>query len=290
MGYRYERYEENSARVILPGEIAGKPVTVIGAKAFLSCRQVESLKLPDTLEQVEDWAFAHMKGLKDIIFPAKEILFGKKVFLGCDGLQRVLLTRGGEAVQGQYEGMSFFLASVFRLGMEHMWRDLSDLRLAGNAEGQWQWLVGYDEAMVQYLMRADDHDFEPAFIGWFDVEDVDDQRAGHMAGQKKKKIALAFQRLLYPERISEQTEKMLKEYLVEKAPEQVLELMRDVESGYGSHVKYFRIWQRIGGFERYSPKFLLEELGDADPEVKGFLLECELAEAAENDFFGNLEL
>lgn len=119
---------------MLPGEIAGKPVTVIGGKAFLSCRQVESLKLPDTLERVEDWAFAHTKGLKDIIFPAKEILFGKKVFLGCDGLQRVFLTRGGEAVQGQYEGMSFFLASVFRLGMEHMRMDLSDLRLAGSAD------------------------------------------------------------------------------------------------------------------------------------------------------------
>ena len=134
MGYRYERYEEYSARVMLPGEIAGKPVTVIGGKAFLSCRQVESLKLPDTLERVEDWAFAHTKGLKDIICPAKEILFGKKVFLGCDGLQRVFLTRGGEAVQGQYEGMSFFLASVFRLGMEHMRMDLSDLRLAGSAD------------------------------------------------------------------------------------------------------------------------------------------------------------
>ena len=83
---------------------------------------------------MEDWAFAHTKGLKDIIFPAKEILFGKKVFLGCDGLQRVFLTRGGEAVQGQYEGMSFFLASVFRLGMEHMRMDLSDLRLAGSAD------------------------------------------------------------------------------------------------------------------------------------------------------------
>lgn len=290
MGYRYEKYEGNSTQVILPGEMAGNPVTVIGAKALLSCRQVESLALPDTLEQVEDWAFAHMKGLKDIIFPAKEILFGKKVFLGCDGLQRVLLTCGGEAVQGCYEGMPFFLASVFRLGMEKIRKNLSDLKLAGDVEGQWQWLASYDEALAMYLSRADDYDFEPAFIGWFDVEDVDDQKAGHMTEQKKKKIELVFQRLLYSERMPEQTEKILKEYLVRKAPQQVLELMRDGESGYGSHVKYFRLWQKIGGFEVYSPKFLLEELGDADPEVKGFLLECELAEAAEEDFFGNLEL
>ena len=290
MGNRYEKYDEKNAYVVLPGEISGKPVTVIGAKAFLSCRQVERLTLPDTLEQIEDWAFAHMKGLKDIIFPAKEILFGKKVFLGCDGLQRVILTRAGEVLQGQYEGMSFFLASVFRLGMDNIQKSLSDLKLAGDTEGQWQWLARYDEAVETYLKRADDYDFEPAFIGWFDVEDVDDQKAGYMTEQKKKKIALAFQRLIYSERISEQTEKILEEYLVREVPEQVLELMRDTESGYGRHVKYFRIWRQIGGFELYSPKFLLDELRDADPEVKSFLLECELEEAAGSDFFGSLEL
>lgn len=290
MGYRYERYDENDTCVVLPGAIAEEPVTVIGAKAFLSCRQVEKLTLPDTLEQVEDWAFAHMKGLKDIIFPAKEILFGKKVFLGCDRLQRILLTCGGEVLQGQYEGMPFFLASVFRLGMENMRKNLSDLRLAGDTEGQWQWLAGYDEAMALYLMRADDYDFEPAFIGWFDVEDVDDQRSGHMIEQKKKKVALVFQRLVYSERLSEQTEEILEEYLVKRAPEQVLDLMRDTESGYGSQVKYFRIWKRIGGFELYSPKFLLDELGETDPEVKGFLLECELGKAVAEDFFESLEL
>ena len=290
MGYRYEKYDEKNAYVVLPGEISGKPVTVIGAKAFLSCRQVERLTLPDTLEQIEDWAFAHMKGLKDIIFPAKEILFGKKVFLGCDGLQRVILTRAGEVLQGQYEGMSFFLASVFRLGMDNIQKSLSDLKLAGDTEGQWQWLARYDEAVETYLKRADDYDFEPAFIGWFDVEDVDDQKAGYMTEQKKKKIALAFQRLIYSERISEQTEKILEEYLVREVPEQVLELMRDTESGYGRHVKYFRIWRQIGGFELYSPKFLLDELRDADPEVKSFLLECELEEAAGSDFFGSLKL
>lgn len=290
MGYRYEKYDEKSACVVLPGETSGKPVTVIGAKAFLSCRQVERLTLPDTLEQVEDWAFAHMKGLKDITFPAKAILFGKKVFLGCDGLQRVILTCAGGVLQGQYEGMPFFLASAFRLGLDSIQKSLSDLKQAGDMEGQWQWLAHYDKAVEMYLTRADDHDFEPAFIGWFDVEDVDDQRAGYMTEQKKKKTALVFQRLIYSERISEQTERVLKDYLVKKAPEQVLELMRDTESGYGGHVKYFQIWRQIGGFDLYSPKFLLDELRDADPEVKSFLLECELEEKAGEDFFGSLEL
>lgn len=286
MGYRYEKYDENNTCVELPREIEGEPLTVIGAKAFLSCRQVERLTLPDTLEQVEDWAFAHMKGLKEIVFPAKEIRFGKKVFLGCDRLRKALLTDGGGLLRGRYAGMPCFLASVFRLSLDNIQGKLSDLKLAGDPEGQWQWLARYDEALSVYLLRAEDYDFEPAFIGWFDVEDVDDQRAGYMAEQKKKKTMLAFERLMYGERMSAETEGLLRDYLVGKAPEQALKLLRD----YGGHVKYFQIWRQLGGFERYSPRFLLEELEDADPEVRSFLLECELEDAAGKDFFGGLEL
>lgn len=290
MGYRYEKYDKNDMCVILPSEMEGQPLTIIGTKAFLSCRQVEKLILPETLEQVEDWAFAHMKGLQEISFPAKEILFGKKVFLGCDALQKAVLTFDGNPVQGQYEGISYFLASVFRLSMDGIQQKLSNLRLAGDAEGQWQWLSRYDDALGVYLMRPDDYDFEPAFIGWFDVEDVDDQRIGYMAEQKKKKIALTLKRLLYSERISEETETKLSKYLVEKVPAQVLELMKDTDSEYAKDVKYFQIWQKIGGFKLYSPKFLLEQLEDGDPEVRSFLLECQLEEKSEEDFFENLEL
>lgn len=265
-------------------------MNVIGTKAFLSCRHVEKLILPETLEQVEDWAFAHMKGLQEISFPAKEILFGKKVFLGCDALQKVMLTFGGRPVQDQYEGIPYFLAPVFRFSMDGIRGELSNLRLAGDTEGQWQWLALYDEALGVYLMRSDDYDFEPAFIGWFDVKDVDDQRIGYMAEQKKKKIALALKRLMYPERISEETETKLGQYLVEKVAVQVLELMKDTDSEYAKDVKYFQIWQRIGGFQRYSPKFLLEQLEDGDPEVRSFLLKCELEEKTGEDFFGSLEL
>lgn len=289
MGYRYEKCNENNTCIILPREIGGQPLTVIGAKAFLSCRQVEKLVLPDTLSQVEDWAFSHMKDLKEITFPAREIRFGRKVFLGCDKLQRVTLTEGGEALQEQYEGIPYFLASSFRLALDNGQKELFDLRLAGDVRGQWKWLTCYDEALLAYLMRRDDHGFEPAFIGWFDVEDVDDQRGCYVAEQIKKKITLVFQRMIYAEEMSEKTGQLLKDYLIKKAPEQVLEFMQDVKTGCGGQVNYFRIWRQIGGFELYSPQFLLEELEDADPEVKSFLLKCELEDTAE-DFFGSLEL
>lgn len=290
MGYRYDKYKENNICAELPCEIDGEPVTIIGAKAFLSYHMVETLILPDSLESVEDWAFAHMKGLKELWIPAKRIVFGRKVFLGCGGLGKVILTCRKASLQGQYEGMPYFLASVFRLSLHDIKKELADLSLAGMADGQWQWLAFYDEALAVYLMRADDFDFQPAFIGWFDVEDVDDQKAGYIAEQIKKKIEIVLQRLVYSEGITRQTEKLFGEYLVEKVSEQTLDLLRDSGSGYGRSVKYFQIWQHLGGFKRYSPGFLLEQLEDADPEVRSFLLECQLEETAEGAFFGSLEL
>lgn len=285
--YRYESYKGNETYVALPDRKDGLPLTVIGAKAFLSCRTVERLELPDTLEQVEDWGFAHMKNLKVLIFPPKDICFGKKVFLGCDSLERVIL----RDAEGQYEGVPFFLASLFRW-MEEM---SADLALAGDVKGQWQWLEVYDRALADFLVRPDDAGFEPAFIGWFYVEDVDDQRQKYILERRKCKTRLAFQRLNYPEGLSEDTRSQLSEYLLggegvlqpRKIPSLFLELCREE---YGKDVRYFQIWQQIGGFDLYSPGYLLEQLPEADPEVRGFLMKCSLSQEQTEDFFEKMEL
>lgn len=291
--YKYESYKGNEIYVTLPDRKDGLPLTVIGAKAFLSCRTVERLELPDTLEQVEDWGFAHMKHLKELVFPLRHICFGKKVFLGCDSLERVIL----RDAKGQYEGIPFFLASLVRW-MEDV---PVEPELAGDVKGQWQWLVTYDRALLDFLHRPDDAGFEPAFIGWFYVEDVDDQRQKYILERQKCKIRLAFQRLRYPEGLSRDTRRQLGEFLLgedegagdertsepRKIPALFLELCREE---YGQNVRYLQIWQQIGGFDLYSPGYLLEQLPKADPEVRAFLMKCSLSQGKTEDFFDKMEL
>lgn len=297
--FRYESYKGNDISVKLPDQIEGCPLTVIGAKAFLSCRTVERLELPDTLEQVEDWGFAHMKNLRELVLPSKEIRFGKKVFLGCDNLERIFLRGALE----QYEGIPFFLASKVRW-MEGM---PVELALAGDRQGQWQWLEDYDRALVDFLSGPDDTGFEPAFIGWFHVEDVDIQRQNYILERQKCKIRLVLGRLRYPEGLSQDTEGQLRGYLLGDRkdqdggndqlggktlvnggiPELFLELCKEE---FAQNVGYFRIWQQIGGFALYSPQFLLEQLPEADPEVRGFLMRCSLDQEREEDFFEKMEL
>jgi len=79
--YRFEKYTGQETEVQLPDEMDGKPLGIIGCKAFLSCKTVEKLYLPKTLEAVEDWGFAHMKNLREIVMPARTVHFGKQVFL-----------------------------------------------------------------------------------------------------------------------------------------------------------------------------------------------------------------
>lgn len=292
--YTYESYKENDTRVVLPEQIEGLPLTVIAAKAFLSCRTVERLELPDTLEQVEDWAFAHMKNLRELVFPPKEIEFGKKVFLGCDSLEKISLL----GVKDQYEGIPFFLASMVKWMSETPVK----LALAGDTQRQWEWLDTYDRALLDFLDKPDDVGFEPAFIGWFHVEDVDDQKQKYILERRKCKLRVALQRLRYPAGASQDTQRQLGAFLLgtgetqddtrtcepPKIPSLFLELCR--EESYGQDIRYFQIWHQIGGFALYSPQFLLEQLPEADPEVRGFLMKCSLSQEREDDFFEGMEL
>ena len=301
-GFRYEKYIGHDAEVILPAQAAGQPLAVIGAKAFLSCKEVETLVLPETLEIVEDWAFAHMKQLQEITFPVKKIKFGKKVFLGCENLKKVHLQ--GTAKSEGNAGMPFLLASMFRYFPEER---LQNLELAGSMTGQSSWLADYDEALTAYLARPDDYDFEPAFIGWFDVEDVDDQKCRFVLQQQKTKIELVFQRLIYSEGLAETVRRNLAEYLLrdgKKAGEYnkqnskhnknsnrdlVLEMFCDEEKSFGQDISYYKIWAQIGGLDSECAGELMKKIPYEDPEIHTFLLEKQM-EVCKGDFFAGLEL
>lgn len=308
-GFRFEKYRGQEKEVYLPEEMKGKPLSTIGMKAFLSCKSVERLVLPATLERVEDWGFAHMKNLQEIVLPAKEITFGKKVFLGCEKLQRVILS--GVPVGTLYEGIPYFLPTAFRLFEEETMQSLQttglvdagmmaeypndilqNLQIAGDPEGQWRWLFIYDKALEAYLRRKDDEGFVPAFIGWFDVEDVDDQRQGYIQKIKESKLWLVFQRLLYSKGLAESTERFLNQYLrentsflVEILTEQYLR-----RKEFHTDIRVYKIWKASGGLTGEYAGRLMAIVPEEEPEIKSYLLECRLEDAGGDSFFTGLDL
>lgn len=294
MGYLFEKYTGQDKFVELPEFVDGKPLTAIGVKAFLSCKSVERMIVPSSLIEVGDWGFAHMKQLKEITLPAKRIRFGKKVFLGCDNLKKISLngTNGGNI----YEEIPLFLANVFRLFPEESVAKLDDLSLAGNESGQRKWLSAYDTELKAFIDKNDDYGFIPAFIGWFDVEDVDDQKDDFTRKSKEDKLFLILDRLLYSAYLDEDNKEYLQKYLREQS-----ELLTDIlleNREYGRNVNYYKLWNEAGAMTAEHVDRLLDKMGD-EPEIRAFLIKCRLecrsAEAlsggiCDESFFGELEL
>lgn len=79
------------ATLSLPSRIQGYPVTAIDRKAFLSQKSLCGICLPDTVQEVGDWAFAHCGSLAEISFPKREVRFGRAVFKDCGNLQRIVV-------------------------------------------------------------------------------------------------------------------------------------------------------------------------------------------------------
>lgn len=279
--YRLEKYEGTDSSVILPEKVEGKPLTVIGTKAFLSCRQAERLILPAGIERIEDWAFAHMKNLRELVLPAKDLSFGRKVFLGCRKLEQISFLQ----TEGLYRGISCFLASQVRFTQEPP----MDLTLAGSTQGQWRWLGEYDRLLIRFLDGKDTDGFEPAFIGWFNIEDVDDQQEDFVRERRRCKISLVLQRLFFCKGLKQETEEKLTAYLM-AVWTTAAEMLTEEEFVYSRDVNYFKIWRKIGGFKVLSPQELLERLPDGDPEIRAFLMECEMEETGADAFFANLDL
>lgn len=80
-----------AANLSLPSRIQGYPVTAIDRKAFLSQKSLCGICLPDTVQEVGDWAFAHCGSLAEISFPKREVRFGRAVFKDCGNLQRIVV-------------------------------------------------------------------------------------------------------------------------------------------------------------------------------------------------------
>ena len=297
--YTYTKYSGADKEVHLPEQVDGLFMNAIGAKAFLSCKTIEKLWLPDSIREIGDWAFAHMKNLKEIALPAETIAFGKQVFMGCEQLTRVHVVvkhrEDGEKDKESpdeakawecslYEGLEYFLATMF---CHFESGQLMDLSILQTEEGQKKWIEKYDQVLCEYLAEDDAVRFVPAFIGWFDVEDLDEQKKRYVNQVKCKKLEITLQRLLYDANINESTKRQLAKY-VEEREKSMLELFQDREKELGNDIRYYKLWNTLGGLKNDQARILLEANDWADTEIKAYLLNIQLQKDEETDFFGEL--
>lgn len=83
------QYIGSDASVKVPEIIEGLPVAIIGKGAFENHKEIEEIILPDSVEEIQEKAFAGCEKLSYFILPGRVTCLGKEVFHMCTGLRGI---------------------------------------------------------------------------------------------------------------------------------------------------------------------------------------------------------
>lgn len=82
-------YLGHEEELIIPHELAGRPVTEIGDHAFCGCDDVETLLVPSTVRRIGMGAFAFCTELTQVMLPDDLQQLGDYAFCGCEALEEI---------------------------------------------------------------------------------------------------------------------------------------------------------------------------------------------------------
>lgn len=103
-----KEYSGNDADVVIPYEIDGAPVTVIGEDAFRNS-EIKSIILPDTLTTIQRGAFSGCEQLTAITIPKNVTALGSGVFNSCESLKDITIESNTLAVcAGDFEETAWY--------------------------------------------------------------------------------------------------------------------------------------------------------------------------------------
>ena len=273
------RFQGLTSVVEIPESIEGCPVSAIGKKAFLSKKNLRRVGLPDSVEEVGDWAFAYCDNLTEVLVPEKDIRFGKAVFLDCGSLGRIALARRRETGDFQPELLA---AAVTAFEAYY----LLDIENVGNKE----WLEKWDARLGTLLRTPDQEGYSKQVLcGEEDYGSTD--LAAYIGNRRKEKVRLALLRLLFPEGLSavlrEELEQYLRAHTRGGESEETWQVILEEHNGDRA---YFSLFAELGCVTGENLDSILADIGERYPEVKAFFLRSREEQLCARDFFGDLEL
>lgn len=268
-------YVEQDARIEVPSRIEGYPVSRITRKAFLNKKDLYSVALPESIEEIGDWAFANCVGLTEISLPKREVRFGRAVFKNCGNLKRIVT---GECT----EEPELLAATVTLLDAYY----LLDLPAAGSAD----WLGKWDNKLSDVLRSPDQEGYisqsvygEEDYIG-MDLEE-------YISERRKEKVRLAFLRLLHPRELApvlkEELEALLRGFTRGSGRGETWQVLL---GEYGDDREYYHLFAELSCINEENFDGILRDIGQDYPEMKAFFLKYWEEQHSAEDFFRGLEL
>ena len=96
-----KKYLGKSETVVIPEGV----VTSIGDEAFIWCRFIKSIYIPNSVTSIGDMAFAWCKSLTSIVIPDSVTSFGDSAFLDCESLTSIYIPNGVTSIgKGAFNG------------------------------------------------------------------------------------------------------------------------------------------------------------------------------------------
>lgn len=275
-GISIKRYRGIAAKVRIPEYIDEKPVIAIERKAFLSCKTIKEIELPDTIEELGDWAFAHADQLRTITIPNRALTRGKELFLGCVRLKEIL-------VRTLDELNSFGLGRMLAMAVTvlHDYFLFEPLEIGDDA-----WLNRWDTKLLDLIGLDDLDGFEELWTcGEEDYEGKDYDIKSYPVEKRKMKLRIVYFRLLHPYKLKTETACVLKEYL--KASSEAWDIIMEE---HAENLDYYKLFADAGGITEENFDILLTDLANGSAEIKAFLLKYKDEHLKAADAFSAYEL
>lgn len=92
--YAIIRYKGNDAKLVIPAEYKGLPITVIGDDAFIRCSTLTEVVIPQSVVSVGRGAFAYCDSLESVKLPDGIESIFCRAFYSCESLASLTLPRG----------------------------------------------------------------------------------------------------------------------------------------------------------------------------------------------------
>ena len=275
-GISIKRYRGIATKVKIPECIDGKPVIAIDRKAFLSCKTIREIELPDTIEEIGDWAFAHADQLRTIIIPNRAIMRGKEIFLGCVRLKEIFIRACEER---NSLGLGRMLAMA--VTVLHDYFLFEPLEVGDDA-----WIEHWDAKLLDFI-RLDDLDgFEELWTcGEEDYEGKDYDIKSYPVEKRKMKLRIVYFRLLHPYKLAPEVERELKGYL--KVSSEAWDIIMEE---HAENLEYYKLFADAGCITEENFDILLTDLAKGNAEIKAYMLKYKDEHLKKADAFSTFDL
>lgn len=282
-------YRGKDISLEIPNEIDGRKIVAIAKKTFLSAKTLCELRLPISVEEIHDFAFAYCSRLKILWIPKAVTTLGIGLFKECEALAEIHLLENNASIdclenQKELDTACLLAATVGILNAPYLF----DFHNAGK-DG---WLEHWDMRMMTIMQIDDMEGYSKLLLcGEEDYGSNENNVDLYVANNKKAKCRLALLRLQHPYGLSEERKDFLVEYLISHSKgHETEEAWQVLIEEHGDEKDYYELFIQTGCISKENIQSILEEMGEQHAEMKVFLLRYQVEHWSGDNFFDELEL